>query len=134
MSPREARDIILSIFKNVWDPRLALYNDVPGNIPPSENIWARATIRHATGNQSSLAGEVGTRQFTAEGTVFIQIFTPIGSGSTEGYVAAAQVQNAFRVARNADVWFRDVRLNEVGIVGAFDQTNVLATFSYADVR
>lgn len=134
MTPEQARDVILGIFKAAWDPRVAVYDDVPGNIPTSETVWARATIRHATGRQSSLGGDIGSRRFTDRGTVFVQVFAPVGDGSTACYEAAREVQNAFRDARNPDVWFRDVRMNEVGADGAFEQINVLATFSYDDVR
>jgi len=133
MTPDQARDIILGVFKAAWDPRPAVYDDVPGTIPTGEIVWARATIRHATASQT-LAGEVGTRRFTEEGTVIVQVFAPVGDGSTACYAAAREVQNAFRDARNSDVWFRDVRMNEVGTEGAFVQINVLATFSYDDVR
>lgn len=133
MTPEEAEDIILGIFKTAWDPRPAVYDDDPGNIPTGEVVWARATIRHATGRQSSLAGAIGTRRFTDEGTVFVQVFAPVGDGSTACMAAAREVQNAYRDARSR-VWFRDVRLNEVGASGAFYQINVLATFSYDDVR
>lgn len=133
MTPNEARDIILGIFKDVWDPRPAIYDDVGGKIPTSEGAWARATIRHANGNQASLGG-IGSRRFREEGTVIVQVFAPVGDGSTACYEAARLVQNAFRDARDPVVWFRDVRMNEIGSSGSFEQINVLATFSYDDVR
>ena len=133
MTPNEAVDIIFGIFKAVWDPRPAIYSDVGGKIPTSEGVWARATIRHAVGSQSSLGG-IGSRKFTDKGTVIVQVFAPVGDGSTACYEAARLVQNAYRDARNPSVWFRDVRMNEIGASGAFEQINVLATFSYDDVR
>jgi hypothetical protein len=132
----EARDIILGFFKAAWDPTgfPAVYTDVPGSVPTSETVWARATIRHATGNQGSLAGDQATRRWNRTGTVFIQVFAPVGDGSKAGYDAAQLVVNAFQAARHPNVWFRDVRMNEAGTSGAFEQLNVLATFSYDDVR
>lgn len=136
MTPERAQDIILGVFKTAWDTTgfPAVYTDVPGEKPTSETVWARATIRHATGRQTSLAGDVGTRRFTDKGTVFVQVFAPVGDGSTACYAAARLVQNAFRDAKGLDVWFTDARMNEVGSDGAFEQINVLATFSYDDVR
>jgi hypothetical protein len=133
MTPIEARDIILGIFKAVWDPRLALYTDVPGQVPTGEVVWARATIKHATGRQTSLGGPAG-KKYTDRGTVFVQVFAPVGDGSTACYAAAQEVRNAFRDANHPDVWFTNARLNEVGSAGGFDQINVTATFSYDDVR
>lgn len=132
----EARDIILKVFKDAWDPTgfPVTWTDVPGSAPTSETVWARATIRHATGAQASLAGENGARRWARTGTVYIQVFAPVGDGSKAGYEAAQIVVNAFQASRHENVWFRDVRMNEVGTSGAFEQLNVLATFSYDDVR
>lgn len=132
----EARDYILGVFKGVWDTTgfPAAWTDVPGSAPGSETVWARATIRHATGRQASLAGENGPRRYSRGGTVFIQVFAPVGDGSKAGYEAAQLVVNAYQAARHPNIWFRDVRMNEVGKDGAFEQLNVLATFSYDDVR
>ena len=132
----EARDIILGVFKAAWDPTgfPAVWTDLPGSAPTSETVWARATIRHATGAQASLAGENGARRWARTGTVYIQVFAPVGDGSKAGYEAAQIVVNAFQASRHENVWFRDVRMNEVGTSGAFEQLNVLATFSYDDVR
>lgn len=136
MTPEQAVDAIFDIFKAAWDPTgfPAVYSDKEGEIPASETVWARATIKHATGNQSSLAGEVGTRRFTATGIVTVQVFAPVGDGSTECYKAALLVQSAYEDARHPNVWFRGVRIQEVGESGAFQQQNVTATFSYDHVR
>ena len=136
MTPEQAVDAILDIFKAAWDPTgfAAVYGDKPGTKPPSEALWARATIQHATGDQSSLAGETGTRRYTEEGTLTVQVFAPVGDGSTECYRAATLVRDAYRDARHPNVWFRNARIQEVGASGAFDQINVLATFSYDTVR
>ena len=133
MTEEEAEDVIFGIFKAAWDPRPAVYDDVPDNIPTGEVVWARASILPATTRQT-LAGEVGTRRFTEEGTVVVQVFAPVGDGSTACLNAARVVRNAYRDARNADVWFRNVRINKVGSSGGFNQFNVRATYSYDDVR
>lgn len=136
MTPEQAVDAILDIFKAAWDPTgfPAYYTDKGGEKPTSETVWSRATIRHATGNQSSLAGEVGTRRFTDTGALIVQVFAPVGDGSTECYRAATLVRDAYRDAKHPNVWFREQRIQEVGGDGAFFQINVLVTFSYDNVR
>ena len=137
MTPAEAKDVILGIFKTVWDtptPRIAVYSDLPGTKPASNVVWARAIVQHAEGRQSSLAGVSGTRRFTDEGTFFIQVFAPVGDGSTACLAAAREVQDAYRDAKHPNVWFRDVKLREVGADGTFYQINVSGTFSYDEVR
>lgn len=136
MTPEEAVDAILDIFKAAWDPTTfpAVYSDKPGKAPETEGVWARATVQHATGDQTSLAGETGTRRFTETGTVTVQVFAPLGDGRTEGYRASRIVRDAYRDARHPNVWFRNARIVEASDNGAFTQTNVLATFSYDSVR
>ena len=136
MTPEQAIDVILGVFKQAWDTTgyIALYDDLEGEKPPSETPWARATIQHATGGQSSLAGASGMKRFTETGTVFIQVFTPVGDGSTGCYQLAKLVRDAYRDAKHPEVWFRNVSLQEVGTNGAFFQINVKATFSYDEVR
>lgn len=139
----EGRDNILKVFKDAWDilGHPAVYTDVAKETPddmgdaPSATIWARATIRHADGFQSSLTGPLeGKKRHTNIGTVTIQVFGPLGDGSTAAYDAAQTVATAYRKASGNPVWFRRVRINEIGTRGAFSQINVLANFSYDDVR
>lgn len=136
LTPLEARDVIFGIFKAVWDDTgyAAHYSDKTGEIGTSEAPWARATLQHTTGVQSSLTGASGTKRFTETGLVFVQVFAPVGDGSTRCYELAQLVRNAYRDARHPEVWFRNVHLEEVGTRGAFDQINVISTFSYDEVR
>lgn len=141
-SVNEARDYILGVFKAAWDPTAfpAIYpnsaNDPDdGGDTPSANVWARATIRHADGFQSSLTGPLeNIKRHTRIGVVTIQIFGKVGDGSTAAYDAAQIVLNAYEKSSGIPVWFRRVRLNEVGTRGPFEQINILADFTYDDVR
>jgi len=132
----EARDVMFSVFKTVWDNLgyTAVWTDVPATPPDSETVWARAVIRHAEGGQGSLAGAYGAQRWERIGTLHIQIFAPIGDGNNAGYSAAQSVVDAYQNFKHDCLWFRSVRLNEVGSDGAFEQFNVLATFIYDDVR
>jgi hypothetical protein len=136
VTPEQAVDVIFDIFKAAWDLTgfPAVYADKEGRAPSAESVWARPVVQHATGGQSSLAGAIGSRRFTETGTFIAQIFTPVGDGRTEAYRASLIVRDAFRDARHPNVWFRNVRIVEAGDEGAFTQTNVLATFSYDEVR
>lgn len=135
MTYDEARDQILAVFKASWDPtgHPVVWTDVPGSAPETETAWARVTAKHTGGGQASLAGETGTRRFDRVGTLYVQIFAQVGEGLTSAYSLAQTVSNAFEDARQ-DVWFRNVRIREVGAAGAFEQINVLVDFLYDDVR
>lgn len=136
MTSQEAKDAMLAIFKAAWDLTgyPAKYEYVPGEKPTTQTPWARVNVRHYVGRQSSLGGGNGSIRYTETGTITVQVFAPVGDGSKACYAAAQIVKNAFRDARHPSVWFTSVRMTEVGADGAFDQINVLATFSYDDVR
>lgn len=131
MSPEAAVDEMLAVFKAAWDPaHPVLWPDVAGEVPASGS-WARVTVQHFSGGQSSLANDVGAKKHTATGTLTAQIFAPIGNGKVTGYQLAYVVLQAYRNARGS-VWFRNHRVREAGNSGAHEQTNVLIDFSYDD--
>lgn len=131
----QARDVILAVFKAAWDGTgfPATYTDVQGSPPTTETTWARVTLRHTTGAQTSLTGGLGLKRYTNKGFVWVQIFSPIGDGSVAGYAASQVVVNAFRDADTA-VLFRNVHMSEVGNDGAFERFDVKAQFEYDEVR
>ncbi len=132
----EARDLICSVFKSKWDATgfPARYDDVPGDKPDSATVWARVTLRHATGGQASLSGPInGCVRHNRAGTVIVQIFAPFGGGMKAAYDAAKIVANAFEDA-NEEVSFTKIRINEIGINGDSQQINVLSDFTYDEMR
>lgn len=126
-----ATDEMLAVFKAAWDLTgyAVVWSDIPGNPPATEAPWARVAVRHATGSQSSLAGSAGSKLHTHTGTLWVQIFVPLGQGETVGRTLAQQVLDAYRAARGA-VWYRNHRFREAGNSGAFVQVNCLIDFSY----
>lgn len=137
MNALDAKDLILGVFKGVWDvypgAPVAVYPDIPGGPPPVDKLWARATVQHVTGAQTSLASDVGTRRFTAKGFLWVQVFAPAGDGSTGASAAAQAIVNAYRTARLA-VLFRNVALVDMGGDGAFSRVDVKANFEYDDIK
>lgn len=127
----EATDEMLTVFKDAWDLTgyAAVWSDIPGSVPQTEEPWARVTVRHADGGQTSLANAQGARMFTHTGTLWVQLFVPMGQGGTKGYELAQLVLSAYRSARGA-VWYRNHRHREAGKSGAFEQVNCLIDFSY----
>ena len=143
LSFNDARDHMLKPFKEVWDilGHPVVYTSVKpteqasGGDAPSAPVWARVTIRHADGFQSSLTGPLEeVKRNTNIGTLHIQVFGELGDGSTAAYDAAGAIAKAYRKSRNNPVWFRRVRINEIGTKGPYDQINVLADFSYDQVE
>jgi len=129
----EARDAMLAAFKAAWDPRVALYADVPGEPPTDSVVWARVKVLHAVGRQGSLTGGLGTVKYERQGILWIQVFSPVGDGNKAGYDAAQCLVNAYQAARGS-IWYRNIRMDEMGTDGAFERFDVKADFEYTDVR
>ena len=138
----QARDEILGTFRTAWlaDPisqdAPIFYWDRPDAEPPSSGSWCRITVRHARGEQATLSGETGQREFEHGGLVTVQIFAESGEGGTESDQLAAIAKNSFEGVTTSPgrVLFRNVRFNEVGQDGQWFQINVLADFEYDEVR
>jgi len=98
--------------------------------------WARINIRHATGNQATLADGNGGSLFTQEGTVIVQVFADYKSnkGSTLAVQLAMVAKKAFEGKRTSDVWFKRARYQEVGREGRWYQINVSADFEWDERR
>jgi hypothetical protein len=143
---REAVDEILTRFGTEWAASAAaaisaatapqiVYEDDEDGSPDREGPFVRITVQHADGSQRTL-GETGNRQFEHEGIAFVQVFAPIrASGSMDVAQRLAEVAvAAFEGKRTASVWFRNVRINEIGRSGPFFQINVAADFQWSQVN
>lgn len=135
MTFNQARDVILTVFKDKWDVLqpggFCDYEDKPGSTPTGEQPWARVILRHSDGAQSSLTGPLEElKRYTNRGTVFIQLMQPCGNGHDLLYDYAQGVYDAYCKARHPNVWFRGVRIEEVPTRGPWAQVNVMANFEY----
>ncbi len=138
----EAVDDILTMFKDAWDTTGfgVIYENVVAaegsTVPPtSTDPWARVMVRHVTGNQSSLSGGLGTQRYTRTGVLIVQIFVPVGEGLSQALQLGKIVADAYEgKASPLQVWFRNVRVNEVGPDGDWYQVNTIANFTYDEVK
>ena len=132
----QAADDILKLLKAVWDPTgyTLFYEDTRDQRDEDQSPWAVVVVRHAAGQQDSLGG-VGNRSFLRLGVVIVTIHTPSGSGLSTAYALAKVVADAYEgVSSQNGVWFRNVRINELGRDGSFFQTNVLIDFEYTEIK
>lgn len=136
----EARSIMLNIFKTKWSELQSPaywveYESTAGQPPTSRKPWARVTLRHRDGPQASLTGAEGEcRRYSQFGTIYVQLFGPMGSGMKELYRLAGGVQTAYNQARRLPVIFRNVRIQEAGPSTLWDQINVVIDFVYDKVE
>ena len=137
----EARDAILTQFKTAWDADSVasllpvFYRDAKRNGPVSDlQPFARVSVVHATGQQDALANGYEQAIFKRQGVLIAQIFTLQGSGLTDSDYLAKVVADAFEGQNNGDIWYRNVRINEVGPDGDRFQTNVVVDFQYDEIK
>ena len=132
----QANDDILALLKAAWDPtgHEMFYEDIREQRETDQTPWAQVVVRHAAGQQDTLGG-IGNRSFLRLGVVIVTINTPSGSGLSTAYALAKVVADAYEgVSSPNGVWFRNVRINELGRDGTFFQTNVLIDFEYTEIK
>ena len=137
MTPLEAKDEILAIFKTTWDDTgyTAVYDDQHGQPPDAKQPWARVTLQHDdNGGQTSLSNGVGNRIFTQTGLLTVQVFVPIADGLEQNYELSHRILSAYSPRQGASVWYTRQRLKEAKANGGFSQINVIINFSYDDLR
>jgi len=145
MTYAEARRAMLDIFKARWDADAPAVNggvvppvryDASGRAGDLTAAWARVTIRHSGASQAGLASASGERLWERRGIIVVQVFATLdaGGGLILPDALANVAKNAFEGASTASLWFKDVRMNEVGADGPWFQVNVTADFEYTDRR
>ena len=111
------------------------FDDRPGQKPDTDLPWARASVRHNVGDQEALANPLGQKLFSRDGLFTIQVFTPMGAGLRVADTLAKVVADALEgQATPGGVWFRRVRIREIGPDGAFFHINVVAEFEYSEAK
>jgi hypothetical protein len=142
LTMQQAVDAMLTLFEAAWDTtgHEAIYVDVPlttaqeaviktGNAP-----WARVTVKHNVRTQQTL-GSQGNRLFDNIGLIIVEVYTPKGDGLTTARSLSTIARDAFEgVSTPNGVWFRNTRVNEIGPEGHWYHTNVIAEFSYDEIR
>lgn len=142
---REAIDEINGTLKTALDANSTTQNirvDYDDRKPPNENdgdvSWIRATILHNDGGftDSSLSGDFGQRSFGRNGTIIVQVFTPLKRGTDLNYDIVSIILSAFEGRRSVgeSVWFRNSRFSEKGRDRAWFRIDVKSDFVYDEVK
>ena len=136
MTFKEAYDDILKMYldatsgqswTNHWEAVDVLR--ATGNTP-----FATVVVKHTDGRTASLGG-VGHRNFLREGMLMVALYFPAGKGLSEAYAGAKIVADAYEgKSSENNVWFRNVRINEQGVMGRFFQIDVLVDFEYYETK
>lgn len=136
-SQETASDEMLAFFKTAWDTTslLAVYENVKGVVPTAQDAWARPSIRHAAGGNQSLTGALSQTNYERVGIFTVSIFIPNGNGLALGRSLGKTVADAFEGKATASaVWFRNVRVVEVGPSDEWYMFNVVIEFIYDEIK
>jgi hypothetical protein len=141
MTPEQARDAINSLFWEGWKdatpplnagvaPEVAWQDQELTEQQTLDKVWVRFTVRHLDGGDTALGGSLRE----TVGIATAQIFVPKNKGLALGDKLAKIVLDIFQGERTSGVWFRNVRMRDVGPDKGWVQTNVIAEFRYDDLK
>lgn len=134
-----AKDAMLTLVKGVADANgltWVVYENVDvgtkDQMPPTQQNWMRALIRHRAGAATSLPGADGSKKFQADGLLVIELMVPTGTGTNEADALAAKFETVFKTRQtlNQSVWYTDVVSQEAGTSDGYFKTNIVAQFHY----
>lgn len=116
------------------------YPDVPLDVATQAAIdsgstaWARVTFLPNLRDQTSLAG-VGNAKYTAQGVVIVEIYAPTGDGGVLQRSLTDLAETAYEgVSTPNGVWYTKVRTEAARPDGHWTHANVIANWSYDQVR
>lgn len=96
--------------------------------------WARVTFLPNLRSQTSLAG-TGNAKYTAKGVVMVEIYAPSGDGGTLQRALTDLAETAYEgVSTSNGVWYTNVRTEQPRPDGHWTHANVIAEWSYDQVR
>lgn len=98
--------------------------------------WTRLSIKDNLRSQTTIGNSADCRRFDAMGVILVEVYTPSGTGGLSGFCGAmcTLVQSAFETPNVQDPWFRNARINPVGLDRFWYHANVVAEFQYAENR
>lgn len=149
LTPSEARDEMFSLFSVAWAtdaPAIAGYapevrwqgKEEPA-APDASKFWVRVSTQHVFEEQKSLTTEVtgqGKRRYEVSGLIFVQLFCPKSNprATEQGYLLAQVARAAFRgKSTPGNVWFYNVRINELPEEDQFYRFNIIGEYEYDEI-
>jgi hypothetical protein len=134
MTQTEAFNAIVSRYLNEYNGQFPIAIDNKKfSIPNPPVKWVRLHVKFNDGKQSSL-GKAGNRKYVKYGLIFMQVFTPINTGTDENNTLVDASVNVFDGVRLDDLWMYNGRSVTVGSDGEFFQQNGVVEFEYELIR
>lgn len=133
----QARDEMSAVVYAPWHAAHADYPmffpDKPETKPKDRTPYARVKVSHNQGEQETLPGPIGQSLFFRDGYLTVEVYTPQGDGLSKADELAKILADALEGQHTpGGVWFRRVRIREIGPNQAWYQVNVIAEFHYSE--
>ena len=132
----QANDDMMKMINEAWalTGHKIFFESVKEDRDEGNDPFLRFWIRHTFGAQGSLGGR-GSRMFMRAGFLRGEVYAPIANGLQESYQLAKVVADAYE-GKSSDngVWFRRVRINEMGKDGMFNRVDVIIDFEYHETK
>ena len=100
---------------------------------PVATPWVRLSMRHFGGGQESL-GDVGSRKFNREGSVFVQVFIPQDQGLSAADIIAQEAREIFEGKTLSGIRLFTAEIREVGLTDGYHLILVEIGFEYTETR
>lgn len=135
----QANDELLATVKAAYDSisgdKEIYWESVAGDRATDNRRFFQVFVRHRTGQNAGFPSASGSSKYRRDGDVTIQCFHTVGYGLSDSYVDAKVFADAFEgKSTSGGIWFRNVRINEVGRDGQFNQLNLIAEFVYDEIK
>jgi hypothetical protein len=132
-----AHNQILGLLASALPTLPIKYPDVapPDGFPPQAS-WGRVSISdEGQGRPPPLVGEAGSRRYTTDGILTVELYVLAGSGRREALALGQTALGAYRGQKTVGgVWFRRERVKDVGPDGAYYHVNFIAEYQYDSVQ
>lgn len=131
-----ARDEMYALARDAFAGKCQLiYDDMKAENPNGPEPWARVTVRHTAGGESSISRGNGKGRYNRVGTLYLNLFAPAGDGLRVLDPLVKVALDAYEGKTTpSGIWFTKVQVRELGIQNGLYQVNVLVNFSYDEVK
>jgi len=132
---QDARELMYQRFKAGWGSTTLFVFDDEVFTEPANASWCRVSFRNVDSKQYTL-GPTANRMFQRQASLYVQIFTPIGSGTRVAGQFAQKVRDIFEgvTIPGTDVNTTDVLVRENKPDGKWKQTTVEIKTTYYEQK
>ena len=134
MTANEAKIAVITMFTTGWNNATLIDAENEKFTEPESDPWVRITIRNLPGGQSTM-GKDGNRKYERKALVFIQVFTPVGTGTADADLLAQDAQTILESKRlSIQSWTGNATIREVGAEGKWYAINVETELNYEEIK